>query len=75
MDNRSHLQQEINILPDQLIDQVLAYIAALKKSHQLERVKQTHSPVTLDDQWWDNLSQFTLDFMEERSQPELPKVK
>jgi len=72
MTSKDRLTQELKNLPDQLIDQVLDYITFIKYRHFFRLEKQPELRANLDEDWWDNLSQFTPDFLNDREQPELP---
>ncbi|VXD23672.1 conserved hypothetical protein [Planktothrix serta PCC 8927] len=73
MTSKDQLIQELENLPDQLIDQVLDYIAFIKHRHFLQLEKQPDLRTSLNEDWWDNLSRFTPDFLDDREQPNLPQ--
>lgn len=66
MTSKDKLIQELKNLPEQLIDQVLDDIAFIKHRHFLQLEKQSNLRASLDENWWDNLSQFTPDFLDDR---------
>lgn len=72
MTSKEQIIQELETLSEQLIDEVFDYINLIKNRH----VSQLKEPLKLkpsfDNEWWDNLSQFTSDFLSDRQQPELP---
>ena len=70
MTSLEQLIQELETLPEQLIDEVLDYVSLIKNSHFLR--SEELRKASFDEDWWDNLSRFTPDFLDLREQPELP---
>ena len=71
MTSLEQLIQELETLPEPLIDEVLDYVSFIKNRHFLKKTERLRK-VSFDEDWWDNLSRFTPDFLERREQPELP---
>ena len=70
MTSLEQLIQELETLPEPLIDEVLDYVSFIKNRHVLQPGELRKA--SFDEDWWDNLSRFTPDFFEQREQPELP---
>lgn len=72
MNSKERLIQEIELIPEGLIDEILEYLSFLKWRNDL--TSQSSTPKNkLDENWWKNLANFTPDFLNERQQPELPE--
>lgn len=72
MTSKERLIQELETLPEQLIDEILDYMRVLKNRHVLQTENSPKPRAKFDEEWWDNLAGFTPDFCPERKQPELP---
>jgi len=71
MTSREQLMQELEALPEQFIDEILEHLKFIKNS-RLSKLGESPKPRAIfDDEWWNNLSQFTPDFLSDRNQPEL----
>lgn len=71
MTSKEQLIQELETFSEQFIDEILDYINLRKNQHLSKLDESTKSRGGFDEEWWDNLSQFTPDFLDDRSQPEL----
>ncbi len=71
MTSLEQLIQELETIPESLIDEVLDYVSFIKNRHFLKKTEGLRK-VSFDEDWWDNLSRFTPDFLERREQPEFP---
>ncbi|MFM6257361.1 MAG: hypothetical protein ACKPFD_06920 [Dolichospermum sp.] len=54
MNSKEQLIQELENLPDQLIVQVLDYIAFIKHRHCLQLEKPSNLRASLHENWWDH---------------------
>jgi hypothetical protein len=72
MNSKERLIQELETLPEQLIDEILDYMRVLKNRHALQTENAPKPRANFDEEWGDNLAGFTPDFCTERKQPELP---
>ncbi|MDJ1172143.1 MULTISPECIES: hypothetical protein [Roseofilum] len=73
MTARERLIQAIQTLPESQIDRVLAYINQVTADDSETQQQLSEPGEYFDDRWWNNLYQFTPDFLEVREQPELPE--
>lgn len=64
--------QAIETLPESRIAQVLAYIQQVMVENSVTAEQGSQVKPCFDETWWNNLSQFSLDFLEVREQPQLP---
>lgn len=72
MTAREKLIQAIQTLPESQVDQVLAYINQVRAEEGKTQEPDAQAKPCFDDIWWNNLSQFSTDFLEVREQPQLP---
>jgi hypothetical protein len=73
MTAREKLIQAIQTLPESQVDQVLAYINQVRADEGKTQEQDSQSKPCFDDIWWNNLSEFSPDFLEFREQPQLPE--
>jgi hypothetical protein len=71
MTARDKLIQAIETLPDYQVERVLAYIQIMADPRPTQEQNSQEMPC-FDETWWNNLSQFSPDFLEVREQPQLP---
>ncbi|MCC5899779.1 MAG: hypothetical protein EA395_03540 [Phormidium sp. GEM2.Bin31] len=69
---REQLIKAIETLPESQVAQVLTYVNQVKADEGKTPEKDSNSQPSFDDNWWNNLSEFTPDFLEVREQPQLP---
>ncbi|WP_199249884.1 hypothetical protein [[Phormidium] sp. ETS-05] len=72
MTAREQLIKAIETLPESQVAEVLAYINQVIADEGKTTEKDSDSQGYFDDNWWNNLSEFTPDFLEVREQPQLP---
>lgn len=72
MTGREKLMQAIETLPESQIAQVLAYIHQMMAENIVTKEQDSQVKPCFDETWWNNLSQFSLDFLEVREQLQLP---
>ncbi len=70
MTSLEQLIQELETLREALIDEVLNYVSFIANRHSLP--SEGLQKASFDEDWWDNISRFTPDFLERREQPEFP---
>ncbi len=71
MSSRKQLIQEIETLPEQFIDEILEHLKFIKSNYLAKQQESLQLRRGFDEVWWNNLSQFTPDFLSDRNQPEL----
>ncbi len=71
MTTKEQLLEELETLPEELISEALDYICFIKNRYSL-KLEAIRAIAKLDSDWWENLNNFTPDFLDERSQPNLP---
>lgn len=71
MTAREKLIQAIETLPDSQVERVLVYIQMMADPRPTQEQNSQEMP-SFDEIWWNNLSQFSPDFLEVREQPQLP---
>lgn len=72
MTAREQLIKAIETLPESQLAKVLAYINQVIADEGKTPQKDSDSQGYFDNNWWNNLSEFTPDFLEVREQPQLP---
>ncbi|MCT7965479.1 hypothetical protein NG799_03920 [Laspinema sp. D1] len=72
MTAREKLIQAIQTLPASQVNQVLAYINHIRVEESTTQEQDSQSKPCFDETWWNNLSQFSPDFLEVPEQPQLP---
>ena len=71
MTAREQLMQAIQTLPESEINRVLAYINKVTADSKPTQPLSPEPETDFDERWWQNLSQFTPDFLDSREQPKL----
>lgn len=71
MTSREQLIQELEAIPEQFIDEILEHLNLIKSNYLAKQQESLMSRSGFDEEWWNNLSQFTPDFLNDRNQPEL----
>ena len=72
MTTKEQLIQELDTLPEELIKEALDFICFIKNRDRPQLETSATNNENIGSDWWDNLDRFTPDFMDARSQPNLP---
>ncbi|MEB3829927.1 hypothetical protein [Phormidium sp. CCY1219] len=64
MTAREKLIQAIQTLPESQVDRVLAYINQIMADDRRTQEQDSQAKPCFDETWWNNLSQFSSDFLE-----------
>lgn len=72
MTAREKVIQAIQNLPESQVDRVLAYIDRVMAGDRPIQEQDSQANPCFNETWWNNLSQFSPDFLEVREQPKIP---
>ena len=63
MTSRERLIQELEALPEQFIDEILAHLNLIKSNYLAKSEESPKPRRGFDEEWWGSLSQFTPDYL------------
>jgi uncharacterized protein HemX len=69
MVTKEEIKREVDMLPENLLDEVYSYLKNVSHKDKKELSEEENRKKWKE--WWDNLKNFSPDFMNERIQPPL----
>ena len=67
MITKEDIKREVDTLPENLLDEVYAYLTQVSPNKKVSQSEEERRKSW--EAWWNNLRNFSPDFMEERIQP------